>query len=29
MTTFLEVVGIVSAVVFAAVIAMFFLGPRR
>ena len=29
MTTALEVVGVVSAVVFAGVIVMFFLGPWR
>ena len=29
MTTVLEMIGIVSAVVFATVIAMFLLAPRR
>lgn len=29
MTTALEVIGIVSAVVFTGVVVMFFLGPRR
>jgi hypothetical protein len=28
-TTALEVIGIAATVVFAGVIAMFFLGPRR